>query len=88
MQIALSTEQERYVREKLATGKYSSADEVVAEAFRVLRNVEKMLPSAEDDLRREIQLALDDVENGRVSDWNVDELKQRLQQKLKEKKAS
>jgi antitoxin ParD1/3/4 len=88
MTIKLSAAQEEYIREKMATGKYASEEEVVAEAFRVLRNVEKMMPEAQDDLRRELQQGLDDVDAGRVSDWNVEEMKARLLEQMKAKKAS
>ena len=88
MQVELTTEQEKYVAEKMATGRYASTADVVAEAFRVLRNVEKVKPSADEDLARELQLGLDDIEAGRVSEWNVEEAKERLRQKLRAKKAS
>jgi len=88
MTIKLSAAQEEYIRERMATGKYASEEEVVAEAFRVLRNVEKMMSEAQDDLRRELQQGLDDVDAGRVSDWNVEEMKARLLEQMKAKKAS
>lgn len=83
MQVKLSAEQEQYMRTKMASGRYSSVEAVVAEALRVLRNVEEALPSAEDDLRREIQLGLDDIEAGHVSEWNVEDMKRRLRQRLR-----
>lgn len=88
MKIELPPELARFVKKKLESGEHSSANEVIAHALRVLRNVEKWLPSAEDDLRREIQLGLDDLEAGRVSEWNVEEIKERLRNRLKRKKAS
>jgi antitoxin ParD1/3/4 len=88
MPIKLSPDLEQYVSEKLSSGRYTCEDELIVEAIRVMRNVEKMLPSAQDDLRREIQLGLDDLDEGRVSEWNVDEMKERLLEKLKAKKAS
>ena len=78
MKVNLSTGHEQYIRRKIATGKYASADEVVAHAITVFRRVEKMLPSAQDDLRREIDLGLRDIEEGRVSDWDPQSLKREL----------
>jgi len=78
MEIKLTAEHERYVREKVKAGVYASADEVIEEALRVLRNVEKAMPGAEDDLRREIDLGLQDVEEGRVGEWDVEEMKRRV----------
>ena len=48
----------------------------------------QQLPSAEDDLRREISLGLEDIEQGRVIEWDVEEMKQRLRRMTKRKKAS
>jgi len=39
------------------------------------------------DLRREIQIGLNDLKAGRVSDWNVEEMKRRLRQRLKLRKS-
>jgi len=55
MKIDLPPEVVRFVKKKLDSGEYSSASAFIAHAVRVYRNVEKWLPSAEDDLRREIQ---------------------------------
>ena len=44
----------------------------------MLKNVEEMLPAAEEELRREIDLGLKDIEEGRVSDWDVEEMKREL----------
>ncbi|HEV8377468.1 MAG TPA: hypothetical protein VGQ99_12435 [Tepidisphaeraceae bacterium] len=88
MKIDLPPELARYVKKKLDSGEYASLNDFLAHAVRVFRNVEKWLPSAEDDLRREIQIGIDDLEAGRVSEWNVEEMKQRLRQRLKRRKAS
>ena len=88
MKIDIPPEVARFVKKKLDSGEYSSAGAVIAHAVRVYKNVEKWLPSAQDDLRREIQIGLDDVEAGRVSEWNVGEMKERLRQRLKRRKAS
>jgi antitoxin ParD1/3/4 len=88
MQISLPSNLQAFVKEKMASGRYKSADEVIAEALKVLKNVEHWLPSAEDDLRREIWLGLRDLDEGKVSKWDVEEMKRRLRERLKVKKAS
>lgn len=88
MQIKLPDELEQFVREKMASGKYASIDEVVAEALTVLRNIERILPSAQDDLRREIDLGLQDIEEGRVDAWDVEDLKEEIRHQARGKKAS
>jgi putative addiction module CopG family antidote len=68
MTIKLSKAHERYIREQLATGKYASAEEVIAHALTVFRKVERILPAAQDDLRREIDIGLRDIRQDRVYD--------------------
>jgi Arc/MetJ-type ribon-helix-helix transcriptional regulator len=41
MEIKLNGEQERFLQEKLQTGKYSSVNEVIAEAFNLLQEKER-----------------------------------------------
>jgi antitoxin ParD1/3/4 len=88
MKIELPPDVARFVKKKLDSGEYTSAREFITHALKVYRNVEKWLPSAEDDLRREIQIGLDDIEAGRVSEWRPGEMKERLRQRLKRRKAS
>jgi antitoxin ParD1/3/4 len=88
MKIELPSGLARYLKKKLDSGEYSSANEFIAHAVRVYRNVEKWLPSAQDDLRREIQIGIDELEAGQASEWNLEEMKQALRQRLKRKKAS
>ena len=78
MTIKLTRAQEQFIRKRLAKGDYDSADQLVAHALKVFKRVEEILPSAEDDLQREIDLGLQDIEQGRVSDWNVAEMKREL----------
>ncbi len=88
MKIDLPPELERYVKRKLEAGNYSSASELLAHALRVFREVEKSSASAEDDLRREVQIGLDDLDAGRISQWDAEDTKERLRQRLKKRKAS
>ncbi|MGD0462585.1 MAG: type II toxin-antitoxin system ParD family antitoxin [Tepidisphaeraceae bacterium] len=83
MTIKLSKANERYIREKLASGRYSSTDEVIAHALAVFRKVERILPAAQEDLRREIDIGLRDIEQGRLIDWDAESLKRELLQKTR-----
>ncbi len=83
MTIKLSKALERFIREKLETGAYASADEVIAHALTVFRKVEHVLPAAQDDLRREIDMGLRDIQQGRVSNWDAESLKQELLQRTR-----
>jgi Arc/MetJ-type ribon-helix-helix transcriptional regulator len=83
MTIKLSKAEERYVRQLIADGKYATADEAVSNALTVLRKIDEMLPAASEDLRREIDLGLRDIENSRLINWNAKSLKRELQQKTR-----
>jgi putative addiction module CopG family antidote len=88
MNIELSDDLKQYVRQKLASGAFASEGELVAEALRVLRNVEQAIPRAEDDLRREIDVGLRDVEEGRTAEWSVHAMKEMVRRTVQGKKAS
>ena len=85
MQIKLPVDLDRFVRAKMASGRYASVDALVAEALSVMRHVEQVRAGADDDLRREIDLGLDDIEHGRVSAWDVEELKEYIRRNAKVK---
>ena len=59
MNVSLSSELERFVRKSVASGRYSSASEVVREALRLLEEVDqarKMRQESVDAKLRELQL--------------------------------
>jgi antitoxin ParD1/3/4 len=88
MTIKLPSDLDGYVKRAVASGQYASADEVLAHALEVLREVEAYAPQAEAELRREIDLGLQDIAEGRVTDWDVEELKRHIIRNAKSKKAS
>jgi putative addiction module CopG family antidote len=83
MTIKLSKSNERYIRQQVASGNYASAEEVIAHALTVFRKVRQTLPAAQEDLRREIDMGLRDIRQGRVTDWNPEWLKRGLLQKAR-----
>lgn len=87
MQINLPADIEQYVAEKMSSGKYSSLDELLADSLRVMRRVEEVAPGARDDLRRELDKGLRDIEEGRVSEWNPEEVRQELLRGAKRRNA-
>ena len=56
MNVSLTPELEKYVNDKVKTGRYNSASEVMRESLRALQN---------DELRREILLGVEDIRKGR-----------------------
>lgn len=66
MNVSLTVEQEKYVHEKVATGKYASASEVIREGLRLLQEQEEMRLQRMRQVDAEIQRGLDSARSGRV----------------------
>lgn len=62
MTIALSKQLETLIEEKVASGRYQSASEVMTEALRLLEETERFEAIKLNALRRDIQAGLDSGE--------------------------
>jgi antitoxin ParD1/3/4 len=67
MSLALQPETERLIQETLESGNYDSADEVVLDALRALSQEDEQYAVRLEALRGEIQIGIDDLDNGRHS---------------------
>jgi antitoxin ParD1/3/4 len=79
MNVSLTPELETLVQQKVQSGLYSSASEVVREALRLLNDRDTVQQQRLEELRREIKIGLDDLNHGRVvpGEQVFAELKQR-----------
>lgn len=77
MSIVLSPDQEEIVQQELATGGYGSVEDVVSEALRLLQAKRR-----HEALRREIQLAVEQVERGEIVPWDPEEIKEELRRRM------
>ncbi len=64
MDVSLTPELERRVAEKVDSGLYMSASEVIRESLRLLFETEEMRDRRLDRLRAEIRLGLDQLDQG------------------------
>lgn len=64
MNVSLTAELERFVHTKVASGMYLSASEVVREALRLLAERDRAKELRVEELRREIQIGLDQLDRG------------------------
>jgi len=71
MSIALRLEQEQFIHKKLETGKYSSADEVIFEAFRLLEERDRHYEQWLQDTRQKVQAGLEQLDRGERIDGEV-----------------
>ena len=64
MDVTLTPEFERLIHDKVASGLYTSEDEVIWEALRLLKDRDELRILAVEDLRREVQKGLDQLDRG------------------------
>ena len=72
MNVNLTPQLEAMVRQKVASGFYNSASEVIREALRALDVQERLQAAKLDQLRQDIREGL---ESGEPTPWNSEEIK-------------
>ncbi len=96
MNVSLTPELEKYVNEKVRSGRYNSASEVMRESLRLLQDHEELQRIRRDELRREILLGMEQIRNGQSITLRseedflkfADDIKARGRQRLEEKPQS
>jgi antitoxin ParD1/3/4 len=80
MNVSLTPELEQIVDQKVKSGMYNSASEVVREGLRLLQQRDDMREAKLNALRAEIQKGIEDLEAGRYRDGAeaMAEIKERL----------
>lgn len=68
MNVSLTKELEQIVDQKVKSGLYTSASEVVREGLRLLQQRDDLREAKLKALRAEIQKGIDDLEAGRIYD--------------------
>jgi antitoxin ParD1/3/4 len=64
MNVSLTPELERLVDEKVASGFYDSASEVVREALRLLKERDEIRSLARAELRRDVMAGVEELDRG------------------------
>ena len=85
MKINLTPQLEQLVREKVSSGRYTSAGEVVREALRLMEEQDRLRAIKLEQLRRDIREGL---ESGPATTWNVEEMKRDGRKQLTARRAS
>ena len=70
MNVSLTPMLEELVQQKVATGLYNSASEVIREALRLLEERDELRKVRVGTLRKEISVGLDQLERGEVSEYD------------------
>ncbi|HEY9783872.1 MAG TPA: type II toxin-antitoxin system ParD family antitoxin [Candidatus Obscuribacterales bacterium] len=88
MNVSLSPELEQLIEEKVKSGMYNSASEVIRAGLRLLQEQDELRQIRLRELKREVQVGLDEIDRGEIVDG--DEVFQELRErnlKFKQPKA-
>ncbi len=75
MNVSLTPELEAMVAEKVKSGLYNSASEVVREGLRLVVEQDQLKQIRLENLRNEVQVGIDQADQGHVSPLDVELLK-------------
>jgi antitoxin ParD1/3/4 len=82
MNVSLTPELEQYVQEKVSSGLYYSASEVIREGLRLLKEREQFQQTRLQELRQEIQVGLD---SGEATGLDMSAIKAKARQRRRRK---
>ena len=85
MNISLCPEWEEFVNEKVRSGLYSSASEVVRDALRLLKEQDVLMAYRLEELRKEIARGVEQADRGELSPLDVEAIKAEGRKRLAEK---
>jgi len=85
LNINLTPQLEKLVRQKVDSGRYNSASEVVREALRLMERQSELQALQLERLRRDIRQGL---ESGPARPWSVAEMKRQGRKRLAARKAA
>jgi len=85
MDISLSPSLEHFVQEKVESGGYQSANEVISDALRLLQEHARPREELIEQLRKEIDIGLEQADRGEVAPLDVESIKARGREVLAER---
>ena len=71
MNIALKPEQAQFVQNKLESGQYATADELISEAFRLLEERDLAYAKWVEETRKTVAVGIEQAEAGQLTDGRV-----------------
>jgi antitoxin ParD1/3/4 len=85
MNVSLTPELEQYVQDKVSSGAYYSASEVIREGLRLLQERDRLQEARLHQLRQEVQVGMD---SGEPDALNLQNTKARARQRRQQKQPS
>ena len=86
MKVSLTGELEELINEKLKTGLYHTASEVICDGLRLLKERDQLYQVRLEELRGEVKKGLDQLDRGEGVPFDPEVLKRRLRQYIAKKK--
>jgi antitoxin ParD1/3/4 len=86
MNVSLTPELEQFVNQKVESGRYHTASEVVRDGLRLLLEREESHQKKLDELRREIAIAIKQADEGKVAPLDAEETLTRVRKKRQSRK--
>jgi antitoxin ParD1/3/4 len=75
MNLSLTPELEQLINERLESGMYNSASEVIHEALRLLQERDELQRHRQEELRREIAVGLAEADQGALAPLDIEVVK-------------
>lgn len=83
MNVSLTPELEAFVHDKVASGRYGSASEVIRQSLRLLEEEDRLKARRLESLKMEMQKGIDDLKEGRVRTLETEDDYSRLAEEIK-----
>jgi antitoxin ParD1/3/4 len=89
MELPLPPELQRFVDEKVKSGQFDSAAEVITTALELMKDQDEMTAEDIEELRAEVAIGIEQLDRGEGAEWDVEKVKARLLERVqKAKRAS
>jgi len=82
MNVSLTQELEQMVKDKVRTGLYHSASEVIREALRLLKEHDQLRELRLAELRKEIAIGIDQADRGEVAPLDMEAIKAKARRQM------
>ncbi|MCC7382254.1 MAG: type II toxin-antitoxin system ParD family antitoxin [Deltaproteobacteria bacterium] len=86
MNVSLTAQLEQFVSKKVASGRYTSASEVIREALRLLEERDKVRDLHLQELGHEVQVGIEQLDKGLSPDLDMADIKAQARRKLSKAK--
>jgi antitoxin ParD1/3/4 len=81
MDVSLTADLEQFISQKVQSGRYQTAGEVIREGLRLLKERDELHQNQLEEMRREIAIGMEQADQGNVAPLNAQETLARLRKK-------